>query len=293
MPDHLTTRDLHPVIGTEAVGYSITRHLDPQQIDAIKQLWLSHPVLIFRNQDISDSEHIEFARHFGEVELHPSISHRASHNPEIYRVSNVDETGQILPQQSNEWLYINLSWRWHTDSSFRQVPSKGSILHGIEVLPTGGDTLFANMYIAYEELDDKLKNKITGLTVTHSHDHILSLSNDLHRRQNRGEYTKLPPVAHPLVRIHPETGKPSLFLSPHTMTGIVQLPGQQGMTLLDALIAHATQDRFVYRHRWQPHDVVMWDNRCTMHAVTPFDDQTQRRIMHRTTIVGDEAPIAA
>jgi taurine dioxygenase len=100
-------------------------------------------------------------------------------------------------------------------------------------------------------------------------------------------------VVHPLVRIHPETGKPSLFLSPHTMTGIVQLPGQQGTTLLDKLIAHATQDRFVYRHRWQQHDVVMWDNRCTMHAVTPFDNQTQRRIMHRTTIVGDEAPIAA
>ena len=96
MPDQMTTRDLHPVIGTEVLGCSITRHLDAQLIEAIKQLWLSHPVLVFRDQDISDSKHVEFARHFGEVELHPSISHRASKNPEIYRVSNVDEAGQIL-----------------------------------------------------------------------------------------------------------------------------------------------------------------------------------------------------
>ena len=227
------------------------------------------------------------------MEQHPSISHRASNHPEIYRVSNVDEAGHILPQKSNEWLYINLSWRWHTDSSFRQIPSKGSILHGIEVTSPGGETLFANMCLAYEALDEKLKSRIAGLTVTHSHDHILSLSDELYSRQHRGEYTPLPPVIHPLVRMHPETGKHSLFLSPHTMTGIVQLPGQQGMALLDELIAHATQDRFVYCHQWRQHDVVMWDNRCTMHAVTPFDNQTQRRIMHRTTIVGDEAPIAA
>ena len=207
--------------------------------------------------------------------------------------SNVDEAGHILPQESNEWLYINLSWRWHTDSSFRHIPSKGSILHGIEVTSPGGETLFANMCLAYEALDEKLKSRIAGLTVTHSHDHILSLSDELYSRQHRGEYTPLPPVIHPLVRMHPETGKYSLFLSPHTMTGIVQLPGQQGMALLDELIAHATQDRFVYCHQWRQHDVVMWDNRCTMHAVTPFDNQTQRRIMHRTTIVGDEAPIAA
>ena len=293
MLNHITTKDLHPAIGTEVFWHSIARHLSPEHIHTVKQAWLSHPVLLFRDQDISDAEHIQFAQHFGRMEQHPSISHRASNHPEIYRVSNVDEAGHILPQESNEWLYINLSWRWHTDSSFRHIPSKGSILHGIEVTSPGGETLFANMCLAYEALDEKLKSRIAGLTVTHSHDHILSLSDELYSRQHRGEYTPLPPVIHPLVRMHPETGKYSLFLSPHTMTGIVQLPGQQGMALLDELIAHATQDRFVYCHQWRQHDVVMWDNRCTMHAVTPFDNQTQRRIMHRTTIVGDEAPIAA
>jgi len=282
---------LHPVIGTEVRGFSINAANDLKHIDAIKQAWLFHPVLVFRNQPINDNDHVKFAQHFGQLETHPSVAHRASDNAQIYRVSNVDEAGNILPQESNEWLYINLSWRWHSDSSFRGVPSKGSILHGIEVLSNGGDTLFADMYAAYECLDDAVKNRIGGLNVTHSHDHILSLSVELSQRRDQGEYTALPPVVHPLVRIHPETGRHSLFLSPHTMTGVVELPGSEGRSLLNQLITHATDDRFVYRHHWQQHDVIMWDNRCTMHAVTPFDNQTQRRIMHRTTIVGEEAPI--
>ena len=149
------------------------------------------------------------------------------------------------------------------------------------------------MQAAYEHLDEQTKAAVEGLAVVHSHDYIISLSSELSQREERGEYIDLPPVTHPLVRVHPETGKRSLFLSPHTMVGIEQMPESEGRALLDRLIEHATGDRFVYRHRWRAHDVVMWDNRCTMHMVTPFDNRVQRRIMHRTTIVGDEVPIAA
>ena len=284
---------LHPVIGTEVRGFSIADPGDGDRIDEIKRAWLEHPVLVFREQPICDTDQIRFARHFGELEIHPSLAHQASGHPEIYRVSNVDEAGNILPDKSNEWLYLNLTWLWHSDSTFREIPSKGSILHGIEILKNGGDTLFANMQAAYEHLDDQTKARLEGLTVIHSHDHIISLSSELSRRQDQGEYTELPPVSHPLARAHPETGQRSLFLSPHTMVAIEQLPDPEGRVLLDRLIEHATQERFVYRHRWREHDVIMWDNRCTMHMVTPFDNQAQRRIMHRTTIVGDRAPIPA
>ena len=295
-PNDLTRIELnrlHPVIGTEVRGFSIADPGGVDRIDEIKRAWLEHPVLVFREQPICDPDQIRFARHFGELEIHPSLAHQASNHPEIYRVSNVDEAGNILPGKSNEWLYLNLTWLWHSDSTFREIPSKGSILHGIEILQNGGDTLFANMQAAYEHLDDQMKARLEGLTVIHSHDHIISLSSELSRRQDQGEYTELPPVSHPLVRVHPETGLRSLFLSPHTMVAIEQLPDPEGRALLDRLIEHATQNRFVYRHRWREHDVIMWDNRCTMHMVTPFDNQVKRRIMHRTTIVGDGAPIPA
>ena len=284
---------LHPVIGTEVHGFSIADPGGTAVIEQVRQAWLEHPVLVFHDQVISDAEQIRFARHFGELEIHPSVAHRASEHPEIYRVSNVDEAGNILPEYSNEWLYLNLTWRWHTDSSFRKIPSTGSILHGIEVLEQGGETLFANLEVAYAHLDESTKSAIEHLSVVHSHDYILSLSSELSRRKEQGEYTHLPPVTHPLVRVHPDTGKRSLFLSPHTMVGIEQMPDPEGRALLDRLIEHATADRFVYRHCWRVHDVIMWDNRCTMHMVTPFDNQLQRRIMHRTTIVGDEVPIPA
>ena len=133
---------------------------------------------------------------------------------------------------------------------------------------------------------------LEGLRVLHSHDAVLSRSSGLSARADKGEYEHLPAVQQPLVRRHPVTGRRSLFLSPHTMEGIAGWPADESAALLDELTAFATRDTFVYRHRWQRDDVLMWDNRCTMHAVMPYDSENVRRIMHRTTIVGDEAPRA-
>lgn len=280
----------HPLIGTEVRGIDLSRPLTPEGLAGLAEIWMEHPMLVFPGQAISDEQQIAVARSFGGLEVHPSVAHRSSTHPEIYRVSNVDEKGDILPNESSEWQYMELTWLWHTDSSFREIPSKGSILHGIMIPPEGGDTLFANMYAAYDALSESMKQRIAGRRVRHSHDAVIARSAKLSARQDKGTYTELPAVEQPLVRRHPVTGRLSLFLSPHTMESVVGMPGDEGAALLDELTRHATQDRFVYRHRWQKDDVIMWDNRCTMHAVMPYDSVNHRRIMHRTTIVGDERP---
>jgi alpha-ketoglutarate-dependent taurine dioxygenase len=280
----ITLTRRHPLIGTEIRGVDLGS-VDDETFRRIYDAWLEHLVLVFPARDVTDEEQIAFARRFGELEIHPSREHRSSRHPEIYRVSNVDERGKIMPQDSQSWRYMNLTWLWHTDSSFREVPSMGSVLHGIEVPPDGGDTLFANMYAVYEALPDHMKERIRSLRVVHSHDQVLSHDQKLTSASE--DYAKLPPAYHPLVRQHPVTGRRSLFLSPHTMERIEGLRENASRTLLDELIAFATQDRFVYRHQWRKHDVILWDNRCTMHAVMPYDAANHRRIMHRTTIVGD------
>ena len=288
----MIVKKLHDNIGVSIEGIDLSS-LDEVSFQKIKKLWLEYLVIVFPNQNISDEDHIKFGKRFGDLEVHPSLSHRSSKNPEIYRVSNVDENGDIIPNKETSWQYLKQSWLWHTDSSFRKIPSNGSILHGISTTNEGGNTLFANMYKAYEDLDQSLKDKIKNLKVIHDHDHIISLSKELSERKNKGHYDKLDPVIHPLVRRHPSTKKPSLFLSPHTMVSIQNYDNKKGRELLDQLIDHSIQPQYVYKHSWTNHDIVMWDNRCTMHSVEPFDNNNIKRIMHRVTLVGDLEPIMA
>jgi alpha-ketoglutarate-dependent taurine dioxygenase len=288
----MIVKKLHDNIGVSIEGVDLSS-LDEVSFQKIKKLWLEYLVIVFPNQNISDEDHIKFGKRFGDLEVHPSLSHRSSKNPEIYRVSNVDENGDIIPNKETSWQYLKQSWLWHTDSSFRKIPSNGSILHGISTTNEGGNTLFANMYKAYEDLDQSLKDKIKNLKVIHDHDHIISLSKELSERKNKGHYDKLDPVIHPLVRRHPSTKKPSLFLSPHTMVSIQNYDNKKGRELLDLLTDHSIQPQYVYKHSWTNHDIVMWDNRCTMHSVEPFDNNNIKRIMHRVTLVGDLEPIMA
>jgi taurine dioxygenase len=275
----------------EVVDIDLTRAFSDEEIRELHALWMEHPLLVFPRQAISDAQQIAFARRFGELEIHPAKEHRSSKHPEIYRVSNVDEAGKLLPPASDGAKYMSLTRLWHSDSSFREVPSNGSILHGIEVVKGAGQTLFCNLTAVYAALDESMKRRIAGLRVVHSHEHILSFVDGL--KQEGGKYEELPPVMHPLARRHPLTGRASLFISPHTMEGVVGMDEREGRALLDELTACAIQERFVYRHEWEKDDVIMWDNRCLMHAVMPYDANRVRRVMHRTTIVGDRPVIAA
>lgn len=284
---------LHPSIGAAVHGVDLSRPLDEAMVGALRDVWMDHIVLVFPGQAISDDQLVAFGGQIGELEIHPSLAHRASHNREIYRVTNVDETGNLIPPDDTAWEYVSQSWRWHSDSSFREVPSNGSILHGIEITNEGGNTRFANLYDAYETLPDEMKQRIDGLWAVHDHDNILELAHGPDTRPAKGTYADMPPVRHPLVRLHPVTRRRCLFLSPHTMARVEGMADGEGRALLDELIAHAIEDRFVYRHVWTKDDVIMWDNRCTMHAVEPFDNRRIRRIMHRVTLVGDEKPVPA
>ena len=281
---------LHPTIGAKVQGIDLSI-LSDDNISEINNLWLKYLILLFPNQDISDEDHIKFGRKFGQLEKHPSLSHRSSKNPEIYRVSNVSEEGKIIPSKNTSWQYLKQSWLWHTDSSFREIPSKGSILHGISTTRKGASTDFADMYEAYNDLDKATKESINNLWVIHDHDYIINLSTELKSKQNKGSYEHLPPVKHPLVQTHPVTRKKSLFLSPHTMVNVDGFNEIDGRNLLDELIDHSVQSKYVYKHEWTDNDIIMWDNRCTMHSVEPFDNNTIKRIMHRVTLVGENKPI--
>ena len=261
---------LHPTIGAKVQGIDLSI-LSDDNISKINDLWLKYLILLFPNQDISDEDHIKFGRKFGQLEKHPSLSHRSSKNPEIYRVSNVSEEGKIIPSKNTSWQYLKQSWLWHTDSSFREIPSKGSILHGISTTRKGGSTFFANMYEAYNDLDET--------------------TNPIPSKPAATSYEDLPPVKHPLVQTHPVTRKKSLFLSPHTMVNIDGFNETDGRKLLDELIDHSIQSNYVYKHEWTDNDIIMWDNRCTMHSVEPFDNNIIKRIMHRVTLVGENKPI--
>ena len=289
----LDIRPLHPALGAAVTGIDLAQPLAPETFEALHQAWMEHLVLVFPRQAVSDEQQIAFARQFGDLEVHHQDIIRSNSAPEIFRVSNVTDDGKLMDPDHASVAQISLAQRWHTDSSFREIPSTGSILHGIEITRSGGNTLFANMYAAYDALTDTMKAQVENLWVTHDHDYILNSAPEVSESAERGAFEDLPPVSHPLVRVHPITGKRSLFLSPHTMVKISGQEEAESRALLDQLIEHATRDAFVYRHIWSPDDVIMWDNRCTMHSVEPFDNVTQRRIMHRVTLVGDGPPIPA
>ena len=255
---------LHKNIGVSIEEIDL-KSINDKDFERIQNLWMENLIIVFPNQNISDEDHIAFGKKFGELEIHPSLSHRSSKNSEIYRVSNVDEEGKIIPDKQTSWQYLKQSWLWHTDSSFRNIPSNGSILHGIITTKKGGNTLFANMYSAYNDLDSSLKEEIKQLKVVHDHDYIINLSKELSKKKDKGNYDKLSPVVHPLVRKHPLTNKPSLFLSPHTMVKIKDYDEVEGRKLLDKLTEHSIQEKYVYKHVWSDDDILMWDNRCTMH----------------------------
>ncbi|MBM3491884.1 MAG: TauD/TfdA family dioxygenase [Alphaproteobacteria bacterium] len=285
---HLSLRKLHPALGAEVSGVDLSRPLDPPTVAAIRDAWHRHHLLLFRGQPISDAQHVAFARNFAELELFPIGENRAGRAPEIFRVANTDEDGRLRSPDSETWRYLSLIEFWHTDSSYRPVPSLGAILRALEVPEEGGNTLFANLLAAYAALSEATKRRIDRLKVRHSF---------LFARSLRGlppmkpeEAASVPDVEHALVRVHPDReGQKSLYLSHCYMQDVLGLPRSEAQRLIDDLHRHATRPEFVYRHVWQKHDILMWDNRVTMHAVTPFNVGRDRRVMHRTALKGLEA----
>jgi alpha-ketoglutarate-dependent taurine dioxygenase len=289
----ITVKARHPALGAEVRGVDMKKPMDAATRQAVIDAWTRHLVLVFPEQDISDQEHVDFTRHFGEPEVfhQTSLGLRADRVREIFLVSNVNpETDEVMKTSEPSQKQLSSARQWHTDSSYRPMPSMGSLLHGIEISRTGGITQFINMYLVYDALPESLRRQVEGKKARHDFALLSKLTGS---PAPKGEERKaMPPVWHPLVRRHPVSGKKSLYVSSIYNDGIEGMEDSAARRLIEELSDFAAQPQFMYRHEWAPHDVLMWDNRCTVHAVTPHDP-TERRVMHRTTIVGNEPVVAA
>ena len=280
---NIDVRPFAGVLGAEVIGADLAHYQDDAQLACIEQALLAHGVLAIREQHITPEEHIAFSRRFGELEIHVLDQYLLPGHPEILVISNKQVNGKAIGLQDagNEW---------HTDISYREQPALGSLLYALDVPPQGGDTLFASLYAAYDALSDEMKTRIAPLRAVHTYQqyHERSKQKALGTRSSMTaeQAAHVPDVNHPLVRTHPRTGRKALYVSPGLMVGIEGMNPAEGQALLAQLNEHATQPAFAYRHKWRLHDVLFWDNRCTIHLATGYD-RGYARHMHRTTIQGD------
>ena len=284
----VSIRPLHPVFAGEVAGVDCRKPLGPAEVAAIEHGMDEYAVLVFRDQNISDEEQIAFTRHFGELESYASPGHirkRADQRlgPGIADFSNLDKDGRIMSAEDRVWFFKLGDRLWHSDSSFRPVPAKYSILSGRVIPSWGANTEFADMRAAYDALDERTKAEIEDLVCEHS----LKYSREAigFTDLSPEEIAAFRPVRQRLVRTHPSSGRKSLFLASHAGAILGWTIPEARMSLRD-LTEHATQREFVYSHAWRPHDLVMWDNRSTMHRARRFD-RNEVRDVRRTTLAGD------
>jgi alpha-ketoglutarate-dependent 2,4-dichlorophenoxyacetate dioxygenase len=281
----LVVRPLHPIFAAEILGADLTVPPGPELIDTVEQAMASYAVGVVRDVEPSDEDHIRFSRAFGPLELPPGLNRfdglgSRQIAPELFDVSNLDHNNEIIPYASEQRRLARATERFHTDSSFHTLPTKWSLLLGHIVPPTGGDTHFIDMRAVYDALPGATKAKIEDLAAIH----------DFWRGRELAGVTgvtdemraSMPPVTQPMVRVMPY-GRSSLYIGGHT-SGIVGWPEDEALEFLGELYDFATQDRFIYVHKWRPGDLVIWDNRCTMHAATPLPTDAYKRDVRRATI---------
>ncbi len=271
--------------GVAVSGLERPDRLDDRRFEQLRLMWAGAGVMVLRGQQgLTPEQHIAFSRRFGPLEIHVQTPALLPGHPEILIVSNVIEDGRPLG-------LADAGHYWHSDLSYKTEPSLGSLLHAQELPVEGGDTLFVDMGAAYDALDDDLKQAIEGLHAEHSYAHRNALQrakSELRPGLDAEQLRRVPPVVHPAVRTHPVTGRKALFVNEGFTTRLIgpadgpaAEPG-----LLERLFEHSTQPRFQYRHRWQPGDLVMWDNRSTMHFATGCPPR-YRRTLYRTTVRGN------
>jgi alpha-ketoglutarate-dependent 2,4-dichlorophenoxyacetate dioxygenase len=288
----LSIRPLTPAIAGEVTGVDITKPLTPQEVSAIEAGMDKYAVLVFPNQAVTDEQQMAFTVNFGPIEDARGGNVTKQQDKRLATgmndVSNLGKDGKPLARDSRQRLFNIGNMLWHSDSSFRPIPAKYSLLSARVVNKKGGNTEFAHMGAAYEALDDDARREIEDLVCEHSL---------MYSRGSLGflDYTDeekamFRPVRQRLVRSHPVTGRKSLYLSSHA-GAILGMPMPEARMLLNDLKEHATQPQFVYVHKWKLHDLVIWDNRQTMHRVRRYDD-AQPRDMRRTTVAGSAPTVA-
>jgi taurine dioxygenase len=273
-------RPLTPRLGAELIGVSLARGVDDALFRSIYEAFLHHQVLLFGPQDLPPGRQVEFARHFGEVQIHVMNQYHADGYPELYRLSNLDERGNPNGKHPDKGTLA-----WHTDGSWRRVTGQATIIYGEVVAGEGGETHFCDMYGAYERLSPEWKRRIANLRAVHNLDFSRT------RRHGEDPMTEaqrreVPPVDHPIVRTHPDTGRKCLFLGDHAEY-VAGMAYDEGRTLIEELNALAVHPDLSYEHRWTPGELLVWDNRCLMHRATEYDPAVQRRVVRRCTVLGE------
>jgi alpha-ketoglutarate-dependent 2,4-dichlorophenoxyacetate dioxygenase len=280
----ITVVPVTPSFAAEVGDVDLSGPIDPADLTAIKDAFATYAVLIFPDQHLSQDQHLDFAKHFGPLETTIGVYRNDAPlrvRKEFADVSNLAHDNELWGRESRLRMFQLANRIWHTDSSFKRVPALASLLYARAIAPIGGHTEFTDLRAAYDALPEETKRRIGSLVAEHS------IFNSRARlgftNFSDEEREAMPPVLQVLVRRIAESGRKSLYLASHAGR-ILGMPEGEGLVLIDQLAAHATQRQFVYTHRWRVYDLVIWDNRCTMHRGTEFDDLRWRRDVQRATV---------
>jgi alpha-ketoglutarate-dependent 2,4-dichlorophenoxyacetate dioxygenase len=280
----LTVVPVTPSFAAEIGDIDLSQPVTPCDLETINKAFAEYAVLIFSDQRLSPGQHLEFAKHFGPLETTIGVYRKDAPlrlPTELADVSNLNHENEVWGKESRVRLFQLGNRLWHTDSSFKWVPARASLLYARTIAPVGGHTEFADERAAYDALPEEMKTRIATLVAEHS------IFNSRARlgftNFNEEERREMPSVPQVLVRTIPQSGRKSLYLASHAGR-IFGMSEAEGRALIDHLVAHATQRQFVYTHRWRVNDLVMWDNRCTLHRGTEFDDLRWKRDVQRATV---------
>jgi taurine dioxygenase len=280
----LSVKQSGAALGAE-IDYDLSRGMDERQFREIEAAFHDNIVVVFRGQTLSNERHIEFSRRFGELEIHIVKKYLLPDHPEILRISNIrDDKGELIG-------LADAGLTWHTDTSYLQRPSRCSLLHAKEVPVRDGqvigDTIFTNAIAAYEALPDGMKRTLAGRKAIHRYSERKRIENSPRPKLTKAQLDATPDVAHPIVRTHPGTGRKALYVTEGECIGIEGMPDDEARPLISELHAHCIRPEFQYRHKWQVGDLLMWDNATSMHLAICDYQLPQRRLMYRTTVIGD------
>jgi alpha-ketoglutarate-dependent taurine dioxygenase len=266
--------------GASITGLDLARPLSPHLKDLIWDAFLGHHVVVFPDQVLTREQQYAFTANFGAIEPHLGRNQHRKRRAVAHVISNLDSNGEPVDRSSSPVS----NYRWHTDKAYYAVPPMLTALYAVELPPQGGDTEFANTEMGYAALPEETKRRIAGFQVVFQWGAGRRISGGSPLPDT--ELRERPPVAHPLVRTHPETGKKALYLGNHS-SHILGMPEAEGAALLDELLEHTTRQQFVYAHRWRRGDLVIWDNRCLLHrAVANYEMSKYRRVLHRSVVRG-------
>ena len=280
----LSVKKSGAALGAE-IDHDLSRDMDERQFREIEAAFHDNIVVVFRGQTMSKARHVEFSRRFGELEIHIVKKYLLPDHPEILRISNVrDDNGELIG-------LADAGFTWHTDTSYLQRPSRCSLLHAQEVPVRDGqalgDTVFTNTIAAYEALPDGMKRRLDGKKAIHRYSERKRIAISPRPKLTKAQLDATPDVAHPIVRTHPATGRKALYVTEGECIGIEGMPDDEARPLISELHEHCIRPEFQYRHKWQVGDLLMWDNATSMHLAICDYQLPERRLMYRTTVIGD------